>query len=222
MASLRPSPPKVFFPPFAEIQTETSPDTPVWQTQNCRIVMVGCCSVKRLVEIIDYCIYGIRIILNGSDLLFMPAIFRLFLVVFVGCCSLLFAAAVAVKARISAVNFASLAVFSLHLTAITAKAIGRKGSDSTRIEVMALNEPPAIRLSRESGNRVARPRRLLLDPRFRGGDDSQLLSPTHFEPGYADSASSRSRIRSSALSRPIDRRMTSGPAPAAWRCSSVS
>src|SRR5205814_5868511 len=38
----------------------------------------------------------------------------------------------------------------------------------------------------------------------------------------AASASSRSRIRSSALSNPIDRRTTSGPAPAASRCSSES
>src|SRR5207237_6333072 len=34
----------------------------------------------------------------------------------------------------------------------------------------------------------------------------------------AANASSRSRIRSSADSRPIERRITSGPAPAAWRC----
>jgi len=50
--------------------------------------------------------------------------FSLFLLAAARC---YFAAAVAVKARISAVNSACLAVFSLHLTATTANANKGKG-----------------------------------------------------------------------------------------------
>ncbi len=112
--------------PLQKFKLRHHPTPRCGKPENCRIVVVRCCSVKRLAEIIDYCTYGNRTILNRSDLLFLPAIsgcFSLFLLAAARC---YFAAAVAVKARISAVNSASLAVFSLHLTAITASSMGRK------------------------------------------------------------------------------------------------
>ncbi len=111
------------FHPLQKFKLRHHPIPRCGKPENCRIVMVRCCSVKRLAEIIDYCIYGIRTILSGSNLLFLPAIsgcFSLFLPAVPGCYFTCFSR---VEARISAANAASLAVFSLHLTAITASGI---------------------------------------------------------------------------------------------------